>query len=45
VNAAGGGAPSINIVGVDFQIVVRDTTTQIVKTVTVSRNGRVLSQK
>ncbi len=45
VNAAGGGAGAINLVGVDFQVVVRDNTTQIVKTVTISRNGRVLAQK
>jgi prepilin-type N-terminal cleavage/methylation domain-containing protein len=45
VNAAGGGAAAVNVVGVDFQVVVRDTTTQIVKTVTISKNGRVLTQK
>jgi len=39
------GAPAVNLVGVDFRVVVRDTTTQIVKTVTISRNGRVLTEK
>jgi prepilin-type N-terminal cleavage/methylation domain-containing protein len=45
VNAAGGGGAAINVVGVDFQVVIRDTTTQIVKTLTISRNGRVLAEK
>jgi hypothetical protein len=45
VNAAGGGATAVNVVGVDFQVVLRDRTTQVVKTVTISRNGRVLTQK
>ena len=45
VNAAGGEAAAVNVVGVDFQVVVRDTTTQINKTLTISRNGRVLTQK
>jgi hypothetical protein len=45
VNAAGGGNPAVNVVGVDFQVVLRDRTTQVVKTVTISRNGRVLTQK
>ena len=46
VNAANNpNAAPINLVGVDFQVVLRDRTTQIVKTVTISRNGRVLTQK
>jgi len=46
VNAANStGAAAVNIVGVDFQVVLRDTTTQITKTLTISRNGRVLSDK
>lgn len=45
VNAVGGGAAAINVVGVDFQVVIRDATTQIVKTLTISRNGRVLAEK
>jgi prepilin-type N-terminal cleavage/methylation domain-containing protein len=45
VNAAGNpGAPSISIVGTDFQIVLRDRNTQITKTLIISRNGRVLVQ-
>jgi hypothetical protein len=43
VNAANNpGVAAVNIVGVDFQVVLRDTTTQITKTLTISRNGRVL---
>ncbi len=46
VNAAGNpGNAAVNIVGVDFQVAVRDNNTQIVKTITISRNGRVLTQK
>ena len=46
VNAAGNtGVAAVNIVGVDFQVVLRDTTTQITKTLTISRNGRVLTEK
>ena len=46
VNAAGNaGVAAVNVVGVDFQVVIRDTTTQIVKTLTISRNGRVLAEK
>ncbi len=46
VNAANNaGAAAVNVVGVDFQVVLRDATTQITKTLTISRNGRVLSQK
>jgi prepilin-type N-terminal cleavage/methylation domain-containing protein len=45
VNAVGGGAPAINVVGVDFQVVLRDTSTDIVKTLTISGNGRVLAEK
>ena len=46
VNAANNlGGAAVNIVGVDFQVVLRDTTTQITKTLTISRNGRVLSEK
>ena len=46
VNAAGNpGVAAVNMVGVDFQVVLRDTTTQITKTLTISRNGRVLTQK
>jgi len=46
VNAANNtGVAAVNVVGVDFQIVLRDTTTQINKTLTISRNGRVLTQK
>ncbi|MGH9321154.1 MAG: pilus assembly FimT family protein [Vicinamibacteria bacterium] len=41
VNAAGGGAGAINLVGVDFQLVVRDPRTNLTRTVTISRNGRV----
>ena len=46
VNAANNlGGAAVNVVGVDFQVVLRDTTTQITKTLTISRNGRVLSEK
>ena len=46
VNAANNlGGAAVNVVGVDFQVVLRDTTTQINKTLTISRNGRVLSEK
>jgi hypothetical protein len=45
VNAAGnGGAAAISIVGTDFQIVLRDVTTDIQRTLTISQNGRVLTQ-
>jgi prepilin-type N-terminal cleavage/methylation domain-containing protein len=45
VNAAGNpNPPAINVVGPDFQIVFRDRTTQLTKTLTISRNGRVLTQ-
>jgi prepilin-type N-terminal cleavage/methylation domain-containing protein len=46
VNAAGnGGVAAVRVVGVDFQVSVRDNNTQIVKTITISRNGRVLTEK
>lgn len=45
VTAAGGGAGAVNINGVDFQLTVRDPRTNLVKTITVSQNGRVTLQK
>ncbi len=46
VNAANnGGAAAVNVVGVDFQVTLRDRTTMITKTLTISRNGRVLAEK
>ncbi len=47
VNAANNpNAPAITLLGVDnFQVVLRDNTTQIVKTLTISKNGRVLTEK
>jgi type II secretory pathway pseudopilin PulG len=45
VNAAGGGAGAVNVVGVGFQIIVRDPRTQLTRTVTVSPNGRVTVQQ
>jgi hypothetical protein len=47
VNAANnGGVAAITVVGAgDFQLLLRDRNTQISKTVTISRNGRVLTQK
>jgi prepilin-type N-terminal cleavage/methylation domain-containing protein len=45
VNAAGNtGAAAVSIAGVDFQVVLRDVRTDITKTLTISRNGRVLSE-
>jgi len=45
VNAVGNaGAAAVNIVGVDFQVVLRDTRTDITRVLTISRNGRVLSE-
>jgi len=35
------GAGAINTVGLDFQFAIRDTNTDLAKTVTISRNGRV----
>lgn len=45
VNAAGGGAGAVNLVGVDFQFVVRDPRTGLTKSVLVTRNGRVMVQE
>jgi prepilin-type N-terminal cleavage/methylation domain-containing protein len=45
VNAAGGGAGAINLVGVDFQFIVRDPRSQLTKAVTITRNGRVMIQE
>jgi prepilin-type N-terminal cleavage/methylation domain-containing protein len=46
VTAAGNpGGLAVSVVGVDFQVTVRDVTTQIVRTITISRNGRVLTEK
>jgi len=47
VNAAGNpNAAAVSVLGVDnFQVVLRDRTTNIVKTLTISKNGRVLTEK
>jgi prepilin-type N-terminal cleavage/methylation domain-containing protein len=45
VNAAGGGAAVVNVVGVDFQLTIRDPNTNLTRNVTISGNGRVLVER
>lgn len=45
VNAAGGGAAVVNVVGVDFQLTIRDPRTDLTRDVTISGNSRVLVEK
>lgn len=41
VNAAGGGPPVVEQVGVDYELVIRDPTTDLTRLIRISRNGRV----
>lgn len=41
VNAAGGGVPVIQQVGVDYELVIRDPVTDLSRLIRISRNGRV----
>jgi prepilin-type N-terminal cleavage/methylation domain-containing protein len=46
VNAAGNpNTPAVIVAGVDYQVVVRDRDTQLVKTITITRGGRVVTEQ
>ncbi|HSF19187.1 MAG TPA: prepilin-type N-terminal cleavage/methylation domain-containing protein [Vicinamibacteria bacterium] len=45
VNAAGGGAPVLSENGVDYSLTIRDADTNVTRTITISRNGRVIVEE